>query len=496
MGIRMKLESTGAFICALLVTTTAHADLTVSTNATQGVSCASGVCKATAKVAVLNVNDLANLLVASNVTIHPGKKAKNIVFAAPLAWTSDYGLALDSYESISIDSPIADSGAGSLALTYNDGGSGGGNLSFFNANITFASLSNALTINGNAYTLVGNVSSLAAGVAANPSGYFALAQSYDVGQDGTYSSAPVGTQLYGIFEGLGNTFSNLQVSEANDGLFASSDGSIRDIGLLNAQVSCTTTSNEAHGSAAGALVGDNAGAIWRSYATGAVSATFDSYIGGLVGRNRSQDAIITSSFADVSVSDTRYGGDDGGSEMGGLAGLNEENAQVVQSYATGSVTANGAYETIGGLVGFDDEHGFISQAYATGAVSVPDGSTLSDIGGLTGASDDGNFADSYSTGPVTVSGADCTGYDPCAGGLLGWDGTGGRELAHSYWDTDTSGITNSNQGTGNISHEHGITGMTTAQFQAGLPKGFNAKIWKENAAINNGLPYLIANPPQ
>jgi hypothetical protein len=42
----------------------------------------------------------------------------------------------------------------------------------------------------------------------------------------------------------------------------------------------------------------------------------------------------------------------------------------------------------------------------------------------------------------------------------------------------------------------GITGETTAQLQAGLPAGFDPTIWAESPSINNGLPYLINNPPQ
>jgi hypothetical protein len=41
----------------------------------------------------------------------------------------------------------------------------------------------------------------------------------------------------------------------------------------------------------------------------------------------------------------------------------------------------------------------------------------------------------------------------------------------------------------------GVTGNTTAQLQAGLPAGFDPKIWAEDRKINHGLPYLIANPP-
>jgi hypothetical protein len=54
----------------------------------------------------------------------------------------------------------------------------------------------------------------------------------------------------------------------------------------------------------------------------------------------------------------------------------------------------------------------------------------------------------------------------------------------------------SEPGAGNIANDPGITGQTTAQLQAGLPAGFDPSIWAEDPGINNGLPYLIANPPQ
>jgi hypothetical protein len=33
-------------------------------------------------------------------------------------------------------------------------------------------------------------------------------------------------------------------------------------------------------------------------------------------------------------------------------------------------------------------------------------------------------------------------------------------------------------------------------IHSGLPSGFDPTIWDENPKINNGFPYLIANPPQ
>jgi hypothetical protein len=80
------------------------------------------------------------------------------------------------------------------------------------------------------------------------------------------------------------------------------------------------------------------------------------------------------------------------------------------------------------------------------------------------------------------------------GGLVGFDGTT-NGFSHCYWDTTTSGIGKLSQGAGNIRHDPGIRGLTTEQFQSGLPKGFDPKIWAEDSKINNGLPYLIANPP-
>ncbi|HEX4160261.1 MAG TPA: hypothetical protein VHY79_17485 [Rhizomicrobium sp.] len=64
--------------------------------------------------------------------------------------------------------------------------------------------------------------------------------------------------------------------------------------------------------------------------------------------------------------------------------------------------------------------------------------------------------------------------------------------ANCYWDTTTSG-TDEGTGEGNVS---GIDGVTTKQLKSGLPAGFDPSMWGENPNINNGLPYLLANPPK
>ena len=69
-------------------------------------------------------------------------------------------------------------------------------------------------------------------------------------------------------------------------------------------------------------------------------------------------------------------------------------------------------------------------------------------------------------------------------------------IDNTYWDLNTSGIGDPTRGAGNVSNDPGITGLTDAQLKSGLPAGFDSKIWAQNAGINHGYPYLIANPPQ
>jgi hypothetical protein len=205
----------------------------------------------------------------------------------------------------------------------------------------------------------------------------------------------------------------------------------------------------------GGLVGGSFGTIEYSYATGSVTGRDGSYCGGLVGYSTGK---ITGSFAT-------------GSATTGNA-----------------ITGNYPPASAGGLVGYNYgavKGAVIANSYSTGAASGGQDVT---VGGLVGYSTTSRVRDSYSTGSVVgESGA-------FLGGLMGYDNEASA-LTDTYWDTDTSGITNLGQGAGNISNDPGITGLTTQQLQSGLPSGFTTKVWAENPNINKGLPYLIANPP-
>jgi hypothetical protein len=125
----------------------------------------------------------------------------------------------------------------------------------------------------------------------------------------------------------------------------------------------------------------------------------------------------------------------------------------------------------GGLVGFNN--GTISNSYARGPVS----NGRAGMGGLVGVLYAGTVKASYSTG--LVSG----GKPGHTGGMAGLTYAGTSD--QSYWDLDTSGQRKSAAG----------IRLTDRKLRSHLPPGFDPNVWGQSQSINNGYPYLVANPP-
>ncbi|GAI92300.1 unnamed protein product, partial [marine sediment metagenome] len=123
---------------------------------------------------------------------------------------------------------------------------------------------------------------------------------------------------------------------------------------------------------------------------------------------------------------------EGDENVGGLVGRNY-NGIIANCYSMANIS--GEY-TVGGLVG--DNDGTIANCYSSGSAS---GDWL--IGGLVGENWYGTITNCYSTGSVSGNSA--------VGGLVG----SGGKVVNSFWDTQTSGQTSSDGG----------TGKTTAQMQ-------------------------------
>ncbi len=462
--------------------TAARADVTISSGATQNMSCSGGVCQPTAADAVLNVADLENLLASGNVkvsTTGSGVQAGNIDVTAKLGWSKN-ALTLDSYQSLNVTAPVTIKGKSGLSILTNDGGSGGELAFSGKGHATFKDLSGRLSINGVKYTLVNSIASLAADIAYRASGNYALANDYDATADGIYSKSPITSYVKGAVEGLGNTISNLTIDVPRVdrgptwvGLFEGVSGQISDLRLH--QIRGTVDLVVANAQVIfGTLTADNGGTISHCYADGSLIAPMQSEMGGLVGDN---NGVITRSGANVSLAMGKKFW-----ALGGLVAVND--GKIIMSYANGAVTVKkSVYQDsyLGGLVGLNAS-GAIENSYATGAVGGGEGA-----GGLVGANA-GAITDSYSIGTV--------GSEYYIGGFIGFDQSQAGSLGDTYWDTTTSGITNLSQGAGDPANDLGITGLTTDQLQSGLPAGFDSTVWGENSDINGGLPYLLANPPQ
>jgi len=460
---------------ALFIAAPAQAAVFVSKQPTSNMSCAAGVCTPTAATAVLNVSQLETLLASGNVTLSSGgAEASDIKVDASLTWASASTLTLDAYQSLTIDNPIAVSGAGGITILTNDGGTGGA-LSFQGkGSIGFLGLTNALSINGATYKLENTIAGMASDIAATSWGNFALAAPYNAKNDSVYTASPIPTTFSGNFEGLGNAISHVRVHDKADdfvGFFAFIDaGRVNDLRILDANVVAVK------GSEVGILTGNLEGAVSGIITSGTVQAA-NGEVGGVTGGACGQNISASQSSATVNITTSGM--------AGGLVGYECAGGAIQTSFATGAVTTASGWA--GGLVGSIGQ-GSITNSYATGNATTNNGSCCQpagSAGGLLGYGFESSVQDSYSTGTATG------GSGAYAGGLIGIIYDGGS-FSSNYWDISTSANTIS---LGNPSGTVVATGLSATQFQASPPHGFSKSLWRESPSINGGLPYLVANPP-
>lgn len=260
----------------------------------------------------------------------------------------------------------------------------------------------------------------------------------------------------------------------------------------------------------GGLVGKNTGTIVDSYASGDIhSSSFnDGYVGGLVGYNSGD---VIRSYATGRVNKGR--GNYSSGYTGGLIGY-QSGGKIIDCYASGNVTSGSEVPYTGGLVGDSNNCEIIrsyatgnvySSSYATGGLVGGGGGKIeysfaigqvrgtSSVGGLIGESS-GIVQNSYSHGKVTGTNSQVGGLIGKSTGLvsntysigevIGPIGIGGligaftgEEVSKSYYDTNTSGRSDTIQGTPKTTAEM----MQQATF---VNWDFNT-IW----AIDEGISY-------
>jgi hypothetical protein len=390
-----------------------------------------------------------------------------------------------------------------------------------------------LTIGGLPYTVINSLGAAGSntgldlqGMSANLAGRYALGGDIDAsttsGWNGGAGFDPVGPLTFtGNFDGLGHTISNLTINHAGTdsvGLFGRSNGNISNVGVAGGSV--------AGASYVGALVGSNGGTVRNSYASASITGTGDrigglagynflggtivdshasgsvtgndsvgglvghsdrtisnSYatgsvsgngsVGGLVGSNRG--GTVSNSYASASVTGT-------GDRIGGLAGSNSVGGTIVDSHATGSVTANAwGLQSIGGLAGVNGANASIANSYSTGTVSGD-----SYTGGLVGHND-GSVSTSYATGNVfgSLGGS----FAERIGGLVGSNSNRGT-IADSYATGNVTATTGkyigglAGRNDGAITYSHS-TGTVSGDSYTGGLVGFNGGIVAQSYSTGN-----------
>lgn len=282
-------------------------------------------------------------------------------------------------------------------------------------------------------------------------GAFLLAA--DVDMDGVAFDPigdPQGDPFAGYFDGDERTISNLTMEA---GTFTAMFADVNDGGIVESVVLedvDVTGGMFGNGALVGRVIDD--GKVADSSVVGG-QVTGENETGGLVGMV-GVDGRVENSFADVDVQATEVGngglagtnmgtildsesaGDvsGGDADTGGLVGWNSDGGEIHQSVATGEVTGD---ESTGGLVGVSDENTVIADSYA-----IADAHGQGDeVGGLLGrAHEDAEIQTSYAAGAVS---GDAGGL----GGLLGGDLDGGTPtVTNSYWDEETTGVTESHGG--------------------------------------------------
>ena len=273
-------------------------------------------------------------------------------------------------------------------------------------------------------------------------------------------------------------------------------GSIQNHSLVR---DCYNTGNVSGTYNIGGLAGrvQDSSQVENSYSTGDISGT-SYYVGGFIGKNNG--GIITGcySIGDVSTTSDYYaGGFAGGAvegvisdcystngivsgidDVGGFIGYAQD-AIISNCYTTDSTSSSGSIS--GGFIG-RNKHSEISNCYSWGGV---EGSAT--VGGFAGVSNyGGKISNCYSIGKVGGS-SDLGGFI----GLIADSAT----VTQCFWDTVTSGISVSVEGTGKSTDEmHNLCTYidgtdATWDFMNETNNGTD-DFWGMNSNENNGYPFL------
>lgn len=261
----------------------------------------------------------------------------------------------------------------------------------------------------------------------------------DVYATGTISTT--GEHVGGLIgsKDTGGTITNAYATgiTSGDNLVGGLAGSLDGISVYDSYATGNITASERAGGLVGNLI--NSSLLSKTYATGNVSTTTQ-MAGGLVGSIG--DSIVEYSYA--------TGDANGGTQFGGgLAGYMSNASTVRYSYSTGTVT--GDFKT-GGIAGEAYDNSSIINSWSSS--DVLNGVRVGGIAG--GLAESSSITGSFSTGLVT-------GQESAKGGAIGY-AYNNASVSNVFWNTETSGDTDSHDGS--LASGTPI-GLTSAEIAAG-----------------------------
>ncbi|MDN7895664.1 GLUG motif-containing protein [Burkholderia cepacia] len=346
-------------------------------------------------------------------------------------WTSDHALALTSQKGdVALKRAVAASGAKAsvkanaageirvddkLALTGDQAhlelnAKKGYRFTQDKASATLSGRNASFSSNGEGYQVIHDVAGLR-NVDRDLNGRYVLGNAID-GKGAAFQSIGANGAFEGVFDGLGNTVSRLNVTgfAPSIGLFSENNGRI-----ANLELASLTVNNQANvrNSQVGGLAGANRGTISNVRAAGMTVASTspirgESVVGGLVGVN--DHGVI-----DGARFQGRISGNEKATTIGGIAGNSVGGARIANSHADAEITSKDASATglymLGGLVGMNLES-TVSNSSSGGKLSAGVNAVA---GGLVGYSAGG--AIDHSTSSMAVS----AGKDAAVGGAVGWN---------------------------------------------------------------------------
>ncbi len=281
----------------------------------------------------------------------------------------------------------------------------------------------------------------------------------------------------GNFDGNFKTISNLQIDRAGGdwmGLFGQFiSATVKDLTLDGSKMFGKDTS--------GGFIGNMAvNSKAENCHVKNVDIVFTAYnVGGFTG------GVLTGSQA---INCSSSGSVVGVNQIGGFAGTSWSNSLISQSYCEGTVA--GQY-FVGGFSGYvtfamgPATVNKIEDSYSRSNVSA----TIETVGGFYGfAQTTGNFKNVYSTGTVTL--VDAT------GGFVGT--VGNLVVANAHFDSTNAPYEAVGEFLGAPATlditGHATADMKTEAFKTTLNGGLSTGVWSIDSAINDGYPYLNAQP--